>query len=345
MVLSKRQKREAKKASLKSVRFAKDLIQRSPRVKSRPAEVKSIIKIGSLDLDLSVALGSDASPDGLRPVVGILRKFSSTNVSVDEHGLGEAPVLSICQNEHSALDSVSAISNFKLDRSLKGADTVERARRLGGCTRCFSVNHRSFNCKSALRCAVCFKYGHRYKFCLTKSRPRVFWRPKKSISIEKPMVENEESWPNSVSSPIHTTELQNPTEGATSIHGSRSREPVHLHLDTHASPSPPSLIEGDDPEPDMANFVVNPAPYVPEGLEVEDWARPARGRIIISGNPPRRHEEYAIATVLPPPQQHLLYEAMDEVVDYFEEVHHVRVLSSCLSPLGLLLDSVSIPSH
>jgi hypothetical protein len=32
MVLSKRQKREAKKASLKSVRFAKDLIQRSPRV-------------------------------------------------------------------------------------------------------------------------------------------------------------------------------------------------------------------------------------------------------------------------------------------------------------------------
>jgi hypothetical protein len=100
----------------------------------------------------------------LRSVVGILRKFSSTDVSVGEHGLGEAPVLSICQNEHSALDSVSAISNFKLDRSLKGADTVEHARRLGGCTRCFSFNHKSFNCMSALRCAVCFKYGHRYKF-------------------------------------------------------------------------------------------------------------------------------------------------------------------------------------
>jgi hypothetical protein len=93
----------------------------------------------------------------------------------------------------------------------------------------------------------------------------------------------------------------------------------------------------------MANFMVNPALYVPKGLEVEDWARPARGRIIIFGNPPLRHEEYAIATVLPPPQQHLLYEAMDEVMDYFEEVHHVRVLSSCLSPLGLCLIQFQSP--
>jgi hypothetical protein len=41
----------------------------------------------------------------------------------------------------------------------------------------------------------------------------------------------------------------------------------------------------------MANFEVDPAPFVPEGMNVEDWARPARGRIIIGANPPRRHEE------------------------------------------------------
>ena len=52
----------------------------------------------------------------------------------------------------------------------------------------------------------------------------------------------------------------------------------------------------------MTNFVVNLAPFVPNGLEIEDWARPTRGRIIISGNLPRHHEEYAIVTVLPPPQ-------------------------------------------
>lgn len=64
----------------------------------------------------------------------------------------------------------------------------------------------------------------------------------------------------------------------------------------------------------MANFAVNPEPFVLAGLELEDWARPARGRIIISGNPPRRHAEYAIVTVHPPPQQQHLYDAMEEVV-------------------------------
>jgi len=53
---------------------------------------------------------------------------------------------------------------------------------------------------------------------------------------------------------------------------------------------------------DMANFAINPALFVPDGLEIKDWAWPTRGRIIISGNPPRRHEEYAIVTVLPPPE-------------------------------------------
>ena len=52
----------------------------------------------------------------------------------------------------------------------------------------------------------------------------------------------------------------------------------------------------------MANFAINPTLFVPDGLEIEDWARPTRGRIIISGNLPRHHEEYAIVTVLPPPQ-------------------------------------------
>jgi len=87
----------------------------------------------------------------------------------------------------------------------------------------------------------------------------------------------------------------------------------------------------------MANFVVNPTSFMPDGLVIEDWARPTRGRIITNGNPPHRPKEYAIVTVLPSPEQHNLYDAMDEVVNYFEEERHVRVLSSCLSPLRLCL--------
>jgi len=82
---------------------------------------------------------------------------------------------------------------------------------------------------------------------------------------------------------------------------------------------------------------------VPEGLEIEDWARPSRGRIIISGNRPRRHEVYAIVTVRPPPQNHQLFDTMDEVVTFFEEVHNVRIQSSFLSTLGLCLAQFRSP--
>lgn len=146
---------------------------------------------------------------------------------------------------------------------------------------------------------------------------------------EQATVETEEAHCNSILSPNVTEVRENPS-------GDLPASPVPLHT-TLASSCSPGSSEDSDSNGDMANFAVNPEPFVPYGLEVEDWARPARGRIIISGNPPRRHEEYAIVSMHPPPQQQHLYEAMDEVVEYFEEEHHVRVESSCLSPLGLCL--------
>jgi hypothetical protein len=73
--------------------------------------------------------------------------------------------------------------------------------------------------------------------------------------------------------------------------------------------SPPPLEEDQDDD-NMANFVVNPTSFVLVGLEVEDWARPARRRIIVSGNPPRQHDEYGIVTVLPPPHHDHLISSM-----------------------------------
>jgi hypothetical protein len=57
----------------------------------------------------------------------------------------------------------------------------------------------------------------------------------------------------------------------------------------------------------MANIEVDPAPFVPKGMNVEDWARPTRGRIVITTNPPRHHEEYAIISIDPPPQANQIY--------------------------------------
>lgn len=89
----------------------------------------------------------------------------------------------------------------------------------------------------------------------------------------------------------------------------------------------------------MDNFEVDPESFIPPGFDLELWARPARGRVIITGNLPRRHENFAIATLTPAPilQHQELHEAIDLVIEYFEEVHHVRIVSACPSPLGLCL--------
>lgn len=210
-------------------------------------------------------------------------------------------------------------------------EVVKRARRLGGCTWCFSLNHICFDCKSAPRCAACFKVGHKFKACVTKSRPKIFWRPKSNIQCEKPLVENEEARMNSESPLNSPTVFINPIDISARPSDSCALEHATPHIETLLLP------ENDQEEEDMANFAVNSEPFVPDGLEVKDWARLACGRIVISGNPPRHHDEYAIITVLPPTQQNHLYEAMDEVVHYFEEEHNVRIESNCLSPLGLCL--------
>ena len=54
----------------------------------------------------------------------------------------------------------------------------------------------------------------------------------------------------------------------------------------------------------MANFPFNPMLFVPQGMHVQHgWERPARARVALGGEPPRRHEEYAIIELepLPPP--------------------------------------------
>jgi len=82
----------------------------------------------------------------------------------------------------------------------------------------------------------------------------------------------------------------------------------------------------------MANFDVNPIPYIPTGFDLELWARPARGQMVLAGNPPRCHEEFAIATLTPAPQHqnlHQLHQAIADVINYFEGPRQVHIVSAC----------------
>jgi hypothetical protein len=99
--------------------------------------------------------------------------------------------------------------------------------------------------------------------------------------------------------------------------------------------SPPAKCGSGEDE--MANFEVDPFPFVPEGMNMEEWARPARGRISDAANPPRRHDKYAIVSILPPLLLEQLHEVIDEVVGYFVNVQQVHIKSCCPSPLGMCL--------
>lgn len=89
----------------------------------------------------------------------------------------------------------------------------------------------------------------------------------------------------------------------------------------------------------MANFLVNPNPFLVAGLTVEHgWNRPARGRVALGGEPTREHEDYAIVSIQPMPvDENQLRTTLAHVVQFLEDPQRVRVISDHLSPLGLAL--------
>jgi hypothetical protein len=65
------------------------------------------------------------------------------------------------------------------------------------------------------------------------------------------------------------------------------------------------------------------------------WHRPARARVALGGEPPRRHEQYAIISLEPEPQQDQVPGILQQVSEFLEHNFHVDVVSSFPSPLGL----------
>jgi hypothetical protein len=321
-VMSRNKKRLMSKSSrsprkhTKKVHFADKLILDSPVVKSIPSVKPSTIKFGSFVFDLHSEAETARSTHercGILKKPGFLpddevffhkegntthllssdcsKAQGSGNVSPPE-GSRFFPNPNCSGNDSSPLeDSRSFLKPncFTANRNIKTPvhlEVIDIARRLGKCTRCFSFNHRRMDCCAPFRCAACFKFGHVFKFFSTVARPKIYWRPKSTHVLrprketQQSLVEDDESGVNSVSPPIYSASVENPN-----INGELTPP-----LDPEAPrPSSTEALGGKTTE-EMANFEVDPTPFVPEGMNVEDWARPARGRIIITTNPPHRHE-------------------------------------------------------
>jgi hypothetical protein len=85
-------------------------------------------------------------------------------------------------------------------------------------------------------------------------------------------MEDDESGVNSVSPPIYSTSAENPN----------SAGEITPPLEPEITRPSGTKASGGRTAEEMENFEVDPVPFVPEGMNVEDRARPARGRIIIT---------------------------------------------------------------
>lgn len=219
------------------------------------------------------------------------------------------------------------------------------------CSRCLCGGHSSKYCSFPVRCLVCFNYGHRAKFCLLQPKCQMIWMPKQMVQIEnesgpkikwkpkKPIDQQprSEQVTNMVSDPPASRKVQEPSASTP-----QSPSPLLNSLHSGVVEEPPSDTRNDQAPPPphqpdrMANFACDPSPFIPFGAHVENgWQRPARSRVAIGGEPPRRHEEYAIVTLDPPPPPQHARVTLTDVVNLLQDNFPVRIVSHYLSPLGL----------
>ncbi|CAN6216800.1 unnamed protein product [Urochloa humidicola] len=73
------------------------------------------------------------------------------------------------------------------------------------------------------------------------------------------------------------------------------------------------------------------------------WQRPAQSRVVLGGEPPRRHEQYAVISLEPLPIQEKVHDLIQDVSEMLEQDFPVRVVSAFPSPLGLGLFQFEMP--
>ncbi|KAG2538408.1 hypothetical protein PVAP13_9NG430000 [Panicum virgatum] len=159
------------------------------------------------------------------------------------------------------------------------------------CGKCLRPGHAARFCRSVWRCRDCFKLGHKATWCRTAAKPKLFWAPKPVKGVA------------GMSQALgFSTETDDRDSSVTS--------PVASPFDSSSSPSnSSSATPAGDP----------PLPTKPEGMHVQHgWARPARARVALGGEPPRRHEEYAIITMEPEPHPQQVAGILEDISEFLQ---------------------------
>jgi hypothetical protein len=155
----------------------------------------------------------------------------------------------------------------------------ETADRFWRCDGCLSLSHDTPGCTGKFRCKGCFRYGH-VKMDYWRAKSTFRWVVKTSNQADNiGLCVTRSNFTHDIPSPI-------------TLSGKTDLAPV-------ISPPPCSASA-------MANFPVDPHRFVPAGFDVlEQWGADARlTRIFLTATvpPPRRHESWVLAQVVPRPE-------------------------------------------
>jgi hypothetical protein len=168
------------------------------------------------------------------------------------------------------------------------------------CTRCLHMGHAARDCRNPVRCWACHAYGHIRKNCFQwKAGSKMKWSPK-SIPL-----------PGSIESRVDGTKAYSGVK--TQLHP-LSDLTAHLPQTKRDDlPALPNELSNDQQSASMANFAIDPTPFIPLGIFPEDGVehRHARRTMYIRGGIIKVHEDYAIAIShgdgeLTPAQRHQL---------------------------------------
>jgi hypothetical protein len=147
------------------------------------------------------------------------------------------------------------------------------------CTRCLRMGHAAKDCTNQIRCWACHGYGHKKRGCIKwRSTRRAVWVPK---SKPQPAIAPIEPCADVTKAASLTNEtlLHPPTAihvDQTTVEPNSSSSTILLHTEfpsllCTSLPPPPPLAA-------MANFVINPLPYLPLAMFIEDGGQHHRAR-------------------------------------------------------------------
>jgi hypothetical protein len=193
--------------------------------------------------------------------------------------------------------------------------------------RCLGPGHFVRHCISLVRCQVCYNYGHIQRNCFRwRGMGRCIWAPKVS--------------PSSGAVALETRAAQVHKMGGDTCSKHSASSSCSIQQDQTPSLYSSFPSQGSEPLPPseaMANFAVDPLPFTPPSMTLEDGGpqRCARRTVFISGSATKMHEDCTIATTegdLSPAQRHQL---IHDINHYIVTEAQLQVMHSSLHPLGI----------